>query len=251
MVDKELCDQFLEEKWDSMVWSYSRVSSYAQCPYTWYETYVLGNRKGNFYAYAGSAYHKVMEDFYNFWLEGGDLELEVIKDTLRKKLVTKFHTNPFTDRWAESTYNKLLSSIDHFEIYKDVTSVERLIEWEIDNYRFQGYIDLDAGEYHYDWKSRWDEKKYNHQQNLYLFAKEQVDGITTKGFRIPQYKEGLDVKKIRRSEKRIQSAVEMVRVTIPRIKHSLETAIFDKNPNDNFFCRSLCGAKNCEYGYTK
>ena len=126
-----------------------------------------------------------------------------------------------------------------------------MIEWEIDNYRFQGFIDLDAGEYHYDWKSRWDEKKYNHQQNLYLFAKEQVDGITTKGFRIPQYKEGLDVKKIRRSEKRIQSAVEMVRVTIPRIKHSLETAIFDKNPNDKFFCHSLCGAKNCEYGYTK
>ena len=66
MVNKELCDQFLEEQWDSMVWSYSRVSSYAHCPYTWYETYVLGNRKGNFYAYAGSAYHKVMEDFYNF-----------------------------------------------------------------------------------------------------------------------------------------------------------------------------------------
>ena len=79
---------------------------------------------------------------------------------------------------------------------------------------------------------------------------EQVDSIKTKGFRIPQYKEGLDVKKIRRSEKRIQSAVEMVRLTIPRIKHSLETAIFDKNPNDKFFCYSLCGAKNCEHGST-
>jgi hypothetical protein len=251
VVNKKLCDQFLAEQWDSMVWSYSRVSSYVHCPYTWYETYVLGNRKGNFYAYAGSSYHEVMEDFYNFWLEGGDLKLDVIKDTFRKKLVIKFDNNPFTDRWAQSTYTKLLDSIDSFEIYKDVTSVERLIEWEIDNYRFQGYIDLDAGEYHYDWKSRWDEKKYNHQQNLYLFAKEQVDSIKTKGFRIPQYKENLNVKKIRRSEKNISSAIKMVRVTIPRIKHSLETAIFDKNPNEKFFCRSLCGAKKCEHGYTK
>jgi hypothetical protein len=75
-----------------------------------------------------------MEDFYNFWLEGGDLKLDVIKDTFRKKLVIKFDNNPFTDRWAQSTYTKLLDSIDSFEIYKDVTSVERLIEWEIDNY---------------------------------------------------------------------------------------------------------------------
>lgn len=246
-VDKDKCEEYLS-KWDKTVWSYSRVSSYLQCPYSWYETYVLGNRGGNFYAYIGTAYHKVMEDYYNFMLAGGELDIDVIKDTLKKKLKAKFKKNPFRDRNSASQYKTLIDSINHFKIFDDVTFVERLVKWEIDEYKFRGYIDLDAGrDYHYDWKSRFDIKKYGNQQNLYLFAKEQVDGVVTKGYKIPQYKDELSVEVIKRDQREINSTIEWVRYTIPKIKESLEGGEFRKNPSNQFFCRFLCGAKKCEH----
>lgn len=246
MIDKNLCDQFLEEKWDKTLWSYSRVTSYLTCPYNWYETYVLGIRSGNFYAYTGSAYHKIMEDFYNFWLKGGRLDMETIKATLDIKLNRRFQRNPFSHRYEQSTYDALLNSLNYFQIFEDVTSVERLIKWEVDNYKFQGYIDLDAGTYHYDWKSKWSDK-YLFQQSLYLFAKEQVDGIITDGFKIPEYKNGLNVVQIDRSESAINDTISMIRTTIPLIKKSLETANFAKDNSDKGFCFNLCASKTCEY----
>lgn len=247
IVDKQLCEQYLAEKWDNIKWSYSRVNTYLTCPYNWYETYVLGQREGNFYAYTGSAYHKIMEDFYNFYLKGGRLDMNVIKATLKTKLQRRFDKNPFTDRWQNSTYNKLLDSLDYFEIYEDVTQVERLIQWEIDGYIFQGYIDLDAGLNHYDWKSKWVPNKYAIQQNLYLFAKEQVDGIITEGFKIPQYKNHLTVEEVKRDQKGITDAVNLMKTAIPMIKDSLEKGFFVKDNLDRNFCYMLCGSKTCEY----
>jgi len=247
MIDKNLCDQFLEEQWEDMTWSYSRISSFVSCPYSWYETYILGHRSGNFYAYTGSAYHKIMEDFYNFWLKGGRLDMETIIATLDIKLNRRFEVNPYTDRYAQSTYDKLLDSLNYFQIFEDVTAVERLIEWDIAGYMFQGYIDLDAGEWHYDWKSSWDEEKYARQQNLYLYAKEQVDGIVTKGFKIPQYKNKLKIETVNRNQFYIDDAVEWVQLTIPQIKKALENAEFVKKTPSSFFCVRLCSAKNCEH----
>lgn len=247
MINKKKCDKFLEEEWDNTEWSYSRVSSFTQCPFSWYETYILGNRSSNFYAYVGTSYHEVMEDYYNFLLSGGSIDMDVVKDTLKEKLKRKFNNNPFRNRYAESQYRKLIDSIDQFKTYDGITHVERLIKWNIDDYKFRGFIDLDAGEHHYDWKSKWDESKYGNQQNLYLFAKEQVDGIKTKGFKIPQYKNKLAVKSVRRSQSNIDNAISWVRETIPVIKKSIQTYNFKKNPENKFFCTTLCGARNCEH----
>ena len=247
MINKKKCDKFLEEEWDNTEWSYSRVSSFTQCPFSWYETYILGNRSSNFYAYVGTSYHEVMEDYYNFLLSGGSIDMDVVKDTLKEKLKRKFNNNPFRNKWARSQYTKLIDSIDNFKTFDGITHVERLIKWEIDDYKFRGFIDLDAGEHHYDWKSKWDESKYGNQQNLYLFAKEQVDGIKTKGFKIPQYKDKLSVKSVRRSQSNIDNAISWVRETIPVIKKSIQTYNFKKNPESKFFCTTLCGARNCEH----
>ncbi|PGF00849.1 RecB family exonuclease [Bacillus toyonensis] len=49
-------------------YSYSQLSSFLDCPQTWYQTYVLKNRSGNKYTSLGSAIHTVAE------FQGKDLQ---------------------------------------------------------------------------------------------------------------------------------------------------------------------------------
>lgn len=250
-IDKKLCEQYLEETFDDVKWSFSRINSF-NCPYSWYETYLLKKRKSNFHAEVGTAYHEIMEDFYTFKIAGGDIPLDEIKLTLHKKLSSKLLKNPCRNEvfpnMRKSIESKLLASLAHFEVFEDVTAVERYIEFEVAGVKFCGYIDLDAGEYTYDWKSRWSHK-YEHQQNLYLYGKEQIDGIVTKGYRIPQYKEGLEIARFPRKQHNIDNAIKWVGHGVERVRLALEAADFPKNPNDSGFCKILCNVspKDCEF----
>lgn len=55
-------------KYPMSYYSYSQLSSFIDCPQTWYQTYVLKNRSGNKYTSLGSAIHTVAE------FQGKDLQ---------------------------------------------------------------------------------------------------------------------------------------------------------------------------------
>jgi len=250
VVDKYLCDKYLAERFYQDDWSVSRLTAF-NCPYSWYETYILGKREDNYHSYIGTSFHNVMEDFYNFWINSGGLPIEEVRKTIVKKLEKKFKENPHKHliypRMAKSIEGKIISNISSFKIYKGITAVEREIKFKVGDIPFRGFIDLDAGLWHYDWKSRWDEKKYSHQQNLYLYGKEQVDNKTMRGFMIPQYKEALEIVKIPRSQSKINETLNWVSFRIQEIKHALEIAYFEKKIDTKFFCETLCSSDTCKH----
>ncbi|WOL25727.1 hypothetical protein [Pectobacterium phage PcaP2EGY] len=55
-------------------YSYSQLSSFLDCPQTWYQTYVLKNRSGNRFTALGSQLHTVFE------LQGKDLQMYQIRE---------------------------------------------------------------------------------------------------------------------------------------------------------------------------
>ncbi len=122
------------------VWSFSRLGSFHNCQYEYYNTYVLKNRgKGNVYTEAGSFVHDFIENTYkgeylkqnfseDFIVKMGELELLGIdfpSDDIRKNFIedVKHYTKNF----------KLLQG-NHL--------LEKLIVFEIDGHWFQGYIDM-------------------------------------------------------------------------------------------------------------
>ena len=250
-IDKRACEEFLEERWDNMLWSVSNLSSFDHCQYSWYCERVLGIRKGNFHAYVGTSLHEIMEDYYNYVLGGGSVDLVTMRLALSNKLTSKLLKNPYANEVSKTirngSYRKVLESLWYHEPISGVTAVERKVLFEVGGYEFVGLIDLDTPLWHYDWKSTWNEKKYGRQQALYMYAKEQIDGTKVKGYRIPQYKKNMDIVEVERFPPDINTSVEWVEYTIPKIRKALETGEFRKNPNDSFFCTSLCSSETCEF----
>ena len=122
------------------IWSYSRLSTYEQCPYQWYLNYIE-NRNGetNWYAQNGSAVHETLEKVANKEIEIEDageyyLDLtqycsEYIKESTREKT-----ENQCLDFFAEYDY-------ELFNDY-DIIGAEEHITFSVGDYKFHGYIDL-------------------------------------------------------------------------------------------------------------
>ena len=130
---------------DKMVWSYSRLSSFAQCKYQFYLKYIENDEsehlsEGNYYAELGSYVHLILEKIFK-----GELSV----DDAAQYYVDHFDDNVFyttdqsiMDKNFESCANYFaeldLSWMKDF----DVIGVERKIETEIGGYPFIGFIDL-------------------------------------------------------------------------------------------------------------
>jgi len=128
-----------------MVWSYSRLSAYAQCKYQFYLKYIEADEsehlsEGNYYAELGSYVHAILEKIFK-----GELKAE---DAVQYFL-DHYDENVFYTT-AQSTMDKNLEACaDYFSELDiswlndfDVIGVERKIETEIGGYPFIGFIDL-------------------------------------------------------------------------------------------------------------
>lgn len=254
-IDKKACEEFLAD-FGNKRWSFSNLSSFNQCRYTWYEQKVLGVKsEGNFHAYVGTSFHKVMEDYYKFILAGGKIDLVSHKLTLTQKLASKLSKNPYGSQVSEiirnGSYRNTLESIWYHVPFRGVTAVERYIEFEVAGVKFCGYIDIDMKDGHADWKSKWDGWKYMHQQVLYAYGKYLIDGTPPQKFYIPQYKKNMDVEEVPIKKSDVDKAVKWVGQTVEHIKYALENYDFPKSPNDSFYCSSLCSSNTCEFRNSK
>lgn len=128
---------------DGIVWSYSNLKKFEDCPYSWYKKYIL-NEQGddkNIYSEFGSFCHLLLEKYLK-----GDIQ--------RKTLVEKYE-NDFFDN-VQSLFigkndptEKLYDyGYDYFEnINLDLSSlkpigVEETIVFPLDKYKFKGILDL-------------------------------------------------------------------------------------------------------------
>lgn len=260
-INEELCEKFLKEKFDTRQWSYSAVSSFLKCPYSFYDTYILGNRRGNYHAYVGTSFHEVMEDYYNYVLRGGkELPLARVREVLEIKLVEKLDANPYFFYWDASIRKKLLSSVRCFVPEDRIKYAERKIEFKVEEYNFVGYLDLDegAGKWHYDFKSKIDDTYYP-QQYLYMYGKKQVDKTSPRGFGLIAYKEDMKPDHVTWEEAKdeVYLTVDDMVDGIRRIREALRTGVFpqtqppDKHGKVGFFCTELCQAPDCPHSKRK
>ncbi|CKG64173.1 Inactivated superfamily I helicase [Streptococcus pneumoniae] len=99
-------------------YSYSQLSSFLDCPQTWYQTYVLKNRSGNKYTALGSQLHKVFE------LQGHNLRM---KPPYESGLYMKHFNELYFD--PEKVPKKYFDSKEQYiEMYKQgVTAIENYL----------------------------------------------------------------------------------------------------------------------------
>ena len=122
------------------IWSFSKLSSYHNCAYAWYLTYVLHEKgEDNVYGVLGNSIHDCLESMCK-----DEMTIEEAKEKFKQDYdMCKFLGMNFP---TENTEKKYIYDIEHafdfFEKPKGRLEEERYIEFEIENKKFRGYIDL-------------------------------------------------------------------------------------------------------------
>lgn len=257
-----------KDKIDSMVWSHSRITSYTQCPYSFYLRYIIDDddqylSEGNYYAEVGIFVHSILEMIYN-----GELKYE---DALNY-FIDNFDDNVFYET-RQSVMDKTYEACaDYFaEVDLDLTEradilgVELKIDTSIGEYKFTGYIDLllrdkESGDiYIVDHKSssypfKQDGKsvkkkdqsnflKYKHQMYLYCKYVFEVYGKYPKWIVWNHFKDG-KFAKIPFNKAEYDEALEWYKNQI----HTIECDNDFESNREFFYCTQLCNFRaSCEY----
>lgn len=257
-----------KEKLDNMIWSYSRVSCYHQCPYCFYLKYIVDDdeqylAEGNYYAEVGSFVHSILEKIFKGELKVDDASqyyLEHFDDNVF------YSTKPST---MEKTYESCadyFATVD-FDWLKDyeILGVEKKINIRHENYNFVGFIDLllrdkktkeiiiiDHKSAAYPFKkdgksilkkSEDDFEKYKRQMYLYCEAVHEEYGefpawIVWNHFKDQKFA------KIEFNQEDFNASMEWFTNEIHRIE---EDETYEANL-DYFFCNQLCDFRNsCDY----
>lgn len=126
-----------------ITWSYSKLSSYHTCPYSWYLTYVLHQRgEDNVYGVLGGKIHECLEQIFK-----GKMDIEEAK----RQWIEEFEMCELldmqfpTEKSKENYFNSMIHCLDHWRPYPDdykyLTELHFVFE-PIEDVQVQGYIDL-------------------------------------------------------------------------------------------------------------
>lgn len=248
-----------------MRWSYSRLTSFEHCQYEFFLNYIDNKNyiaEGNYYAEVGIFVHEILAKIFN-----GELTL----DEASQYYVDNYDSNIFY-KAKKSTMDKTFelcsdyfAEVD-FDWLKDyeILGVELKMPFEIEEYKFIGFIDLllkdkrDGSIVIVDHKSspyplkldgtikRNSEKSFNlykKQMYLYSYAVKEKYGVYPKWIKWNHFKAGGKFVTIPFSKKEYNQAIKWVIKTI----HNIENTE-DFKPNvDYFYCEKLCNFRNsCE-----
>ncbi len=136
-----------KNKLDSMIWSYSRLQCFENCPQAFYLKYIeqIENNKSNsFFSDYGTFIHKILEQYYSY-----DLSLFELADKYKDEYnynirsMPPYNNQKIADKYLEAGLSYFETFDDPFNQYK-IIGVEEHFTFEIDGYKFQGFIDLIA-----------------------------------------------------------------------------------------------------------
>lgn len=244
---------------EDMVWSYSRIESFNDCPYRFFLKYISKCKDADkFYASYGSFMHKLIENYYRGILS---------KDEMLTEFLTGFSKNVKGTRPQESTVQKYIRCgveyLKGFQPFKyPMVEVEKRVEFEIEGLKFVGYIDYlgeENGEYYIiDNKSRDLKPRSNREKptvkdkeldsmlrQLYIYsaAVKQEYGKFPKALCFNCFKSGVFIEEPFRKEA-YNEAISWVKRSVVDIKST-----DDFYPNREFFsCYYICGVSDdCVY----
>lgn len=121
-----------------MIWSYSRIKTYEDCPYRFFLKYIKEYEDTDrFYSSFGKFVHELLEEFNRG---------ELTKDEVLAKFLIDFSSNVRGIRPSEQTVQNYISSTsEYFRELKplpfNTVAVEKEVSFNIDGYNFIGFID--------------------------------------------------------------------------------------------------------------
>lgn len=124
---------------EDMVWSYSRLSTFEDCPYRWYLRYIAKIPESpKFYAMYGTLMHELIEQYYR-----GELD----KKDLLVAFSVRFSSMQCGGLPVSSTIQKYtqdaISYLSEFRPFPyEMVAVEKKVKFQIDGKPFIGFIDF-------------------------------------------------------------------------------------------------------------
>lgn len=252
---------------DTMVWSFSRLSSYHQCPYGFYLKYVECNSgEPNFFAQYGSFMHKILEMY-----EKEELSLFEISSYYEEHFLESVTCDAPPNKYIDvkqTYYDKGLEYLNDIDLMLDryeILGIEKEVKFIIGGYEMVGYIDLllkdrETGEITVlDHKSASIKFKKNGQvskkdeghilnfkRQLYLYSKAVIEeyGIQPKYLSWNLFKEQKWLT-VEFNEGEYQEAIKWAEDTVNMIEN--DTTWFP-NPS-RYFCWNICDMRNCACEY--
>lgn len=252
---------------DNMTWSFSRLSSFDQCPHEWYLKYIEEAERydSGFFSSFGGFCHEILES----WLKGSHktCELAEVFVTGYDEAIPNAENYSWNDGYFDSGayfFSEGIEVLNRYLSDKAICGVEKEIHTTISGKPFVGYIDLllqdDEGNYiitdHKSSKTplRKDgeplkscEKKWlNYKRQLYLYSKavyEETGKYPTK--LVWNFFRDRNICEIKFDEREYNEALKWAEETIKRIYKERR---YEPNP-DMFYCANLCDYSKEECGY--
>lgn len=239
-----------------MVYSFSRLTTFEQCPYKFYLSYIeCLEGIDNFFSDYGHHGHSLLEKYLKKEIELYELSDLYTKDYLE---VVKHQAPPnkFVDL-NESYYRQGKEYFDNFNGFEDyeVIAVEKEVLFEIEGIKIKGFIDVLArdkeGNLHIidhkssDPKSAESEKakEYWKQMALYSIPIKEEYGVYPKQLHINAFRKQQWFKKNLEE----QDIVDVKKWVVDTVKKISE----EENwlpCSDGYFCNFICGYRGtCEY----
>lgn len=249
---------------DNMIWSFSRLNGFSTCKWMWYLSYMLNEEEkqkyeivdvGKFFALYGTFAHNIFEKYNK-----GELEIfqlyDYCKDNFETEIPVSAPPNKYVDIYT-SYQEKLLN---YFMKYNgndnEVVFSENEITYDIRLSKdkvisFHGFIDLLLKDKNgnfilQDYKSKSDfknkEEYKSYLRQLLLYSK----GVYSLYHKYPK-KLVFDMFKIGKvyesefKKEDLQEALKWVKSTIDNIYNEEEFARKCENPENDFFCKYVCG----------
>lgn len=251
-----------------MVWSYSRLTTFARCKYEFYLKYIVADdteylAEQNYYAELGGYVHEILAMIFD-----GKLSI----DEASQYFVDNYDSNVFY-KTKQSTMDKnfencanYFSEVD-FSWLNDyeILGVEKEVKFTINKYDFIGYIDLllrdkrdgrivlidnKSSEYPFRKDGKVKAKlvdtfdKYKKQMYLYCYAIEKEYGEFPKEITWNHFQEGGKFAIIPFSKEEYDESIKWFIDNVKIIEKEK-----DYEPSeDYFYCHNLCDFRNsCEY----
>ncbi len=238
---------------DAMDWSYSRVSSFDQCPRMFYLTYLLcKDRQDNAFAQWGTLAHSLLEQYYRGQVELWDLSV-LYEEEYADAVTEQF---PFP-KLEDSYYSRGREYFDNFSGQladeTDVLAVEDRYTSTLHGIPVVGVIDLvlrnPSGLIVCDhksrgkWKSKEERRKYLRQLDLYALRVKEQYGEWPSELWFNKFREGI----LDREPFHLSTVKEDADWFLRSIDNIYAAKKFPAKP-DRFFCDYLCSVrKYCKH----
>lgn len=242
---------------EDMVWSFSRLNSFHQCPYQFKLQYIdCIKGENNFFAEYGTNIHEILEKFSK-----GEAEIYELSSIYEERygdiVVHSAPPNKYVDL-NQTYYDSGLDYLNNFEGFGDyeILGVEEEFLFEVDDIKVKGFIDLlvkdkDDNLHVIDHKSS-DPKsakskkaqEYWKQMTLYSIPVFEKYGVYPKQLHINAFRKqqwftvDFDIKVVDEVKKWVVDTVSEI------IREEKFAPL-----SDGYFCNFLCNFRNgqCEY----